>query len=375
MKNLFLTIIAIMVLLSSCVNERTYTIQGNWKNAEGKVVYLKEKIGKKEYTIVDSAVVKSGKFKMVGKLPEIVERTVFIEKNHELVILDSVPININVESIVKKIRDKEIKRLKITLKGSINQELFKKYLEIKKAEMFMMLGVSMAGKKAKETNDNSMLDSIAKMYLKTKKNTKIKTLKLVKDNLDTYFAAIITNSDIAKSQKFDVTKEIYNQLSNRVKASSVGKTLKKTIDRIEKTAIGSIAPDFTLPTLDGKKITLSSLKGKYVIIDFWASWCGPCCRELPTVKRIYDKYKDKGLEIIGLSLDDKKERWTKAIEKYEMTWIQASDLKGWECPVAGLYNVTGIPKVFLLDKEGKIMSSTLRGEELEKEMDKIFEKQ
>ncbi len=371
-KILFLSMAAAILLLSCMQNKRTYTIQGIWKEGDGQVVYLKESIGKKQYEIKDSAVVENGTFLMKGDLPKIVERTLFVDGKQSIVILDSVPITVTCKTVTKDIKGKELKMTDVKIEGSKNQKIFKEYLGLKQAEMFMMLGVSFAGQKAKKENDKAMLDSIAQLYVSTKRSTREKTLKLIKKNPDFYVTAILLKNDVAKSEPLADVKKYYADLSSRVKRSSVGQDLKKVIEQIEMTADGSVAPDFILPDMNGKKVRLSDLRGKYVIIDFWASWCGPCCKEIPTVKSIYEKYNSKGLEILGLSLDHNKDKWLGAIEKYNMPWIQVSDLKGWECEVAKLYNVTGIPRVFLLDKEGKIISSKLRGEELSNKMDELF---
>lgn len=369
MKKILFLGVAVAVVLSSCMkNQRTYTIQGSWEKGDGEIVYLKKNLGNKKYDVVDSAVVKDGVFKMTGALPKIVERTLFVGKKTNNLIMDSVPINVTCKTIIKNIKGKELKRTDVKVEGSKNQKIFHDYLKLKQAEMFMMLGVSMMAKKG----DKKMLDSIAQVYVTTKKNTQEKTLKLITSNPDSYTAAILLKNDVSKSAPLADVKRYYNDLTWIVKKSSVGKELKAEIEKIEKTADGSVAPDFTLPDMNGNEVKLSDLRGKYVIIDFWASWCGPCCKEIPTVKKIFKKYHDKGLEIIGVSLDKGKDKWLGAINKYEMPWIQVSALKGWDCPVAKTYTVTGVPRVFLLDKEGKIISSKLRGEDLAKKMDELF---
>jgi len=132
----------------------------------------------------------------------------------------------------------------------------------------------------------------------------------------------------------------------------------------KKTAIGTAAPDFSLPDTTGKTITLSSFKGKYVLIDFWAAWCGPCRREMPNMLRLYNDFKDKNFIILGVSLDKTRANWVGAIKSDKLPWPQVSDLKFWQSEVAGLYNVKAIPYTVLLDKEGKIVAKNLRGEEL-----------
>ncbi len=136
---------------------------------------------------------------------------------------------------------------------------------------------------------------------------------------------------------------------------------------------GYIAPDFELNTLDGNTMKLSDLRGQYVMIDFWASWCGPCRRENPNVVRMYKKYHEKGFEILGVSLDRNQGSWQAAVEKDNLTWKHVSDLKQWNSVVVPLYNVTGIPKTVLLDKEGKIIATDLRGASLEAKLAELFD--
>ena len=141
----------------------------------------------------------------------------------------------------------------------------------------------------------------------------------------------------------------------------------------ERLAEGKVAPEFSFPTPDGKKkLGPQDFKGKILVLDFWASWCGPCMAEMPNVKEIYKKYHDKGLEILGVSLDSKKEPWVNAIEKNELMWHHVSTLNKFDCPIAGQFRVTGIPRMYILDKDGKIIAQDLRGEELAKKMDELF---
>lgn len=135
---------------------------------------------------------------------------------------------------------------------------------------------------------------------------------------------------------------------------------------------GAVAPDFAQQTPDGKTLKLSDLRGKVVLVDFWASWCGPCRRENPNVKKVYEKYKDKGFEILGVSLDRTKASWEKAIEQDGLPWHHVSDLKGWKNEVAAMYSVSSIPHTILLDQEGKIIVSKLRGAQLEQVLGEIF---
>jgi peroxiredoxin len=135
-----------------------------------------------------------------------------------------------------------------------------------------------------------------------------------------------------------------------------------------RTAVGVVAPDINLSSPEGKPIALSSLKGKYVLIDFWASWCKPCRAENPNVVRMYSEYKSKGFEIFGVSLDKEAGAWKNAIATDGLTWLHVSDLQGWSSSAAKLYNVNSIPQTVLIDKEGKIIAKGLRGMELENKL-------
>jgi len=166
-------------------------------------------------------------------------------------------------------------------------------------------------------------------------------------------------------------KSTYAALAPAAKNSIYGKELGESLRIAAKTGLG-VKPSFTLPDRDGKNLSLASLKGKVVLVDFWASWCGPCRKENPNLVKAYAKYHDKGFEIIGVSLDDKKENWLKAIDADKLVWLHASDLKGWKSDLAAEYGIRSIPTSFLVDTEGKIIGKDLRGDLLEKKLASIF---
>ncbi len=145
------------------------------------------------------------------------------------------------------------------------------------------------------------------------------------------------------------------------------------VERFKKLAIGLTAPDIKMKTATGKEVMLSSLKGKYVLLDFWASWCMPCRVENPNYARLYKKYKASGFEIFSISIDTNLRLWQQAAKRDKISWIDTSDLGGWQSESAKIYNVSSIPANFLLDKNGKIIAKNLRGKELEKKLRELFE--
>ncbi|MCC9138114.1 redoxin domain-containing protein [Pontibacter silvestris] len=190
--------------------------------------------------------------------------------------------------------------------------------------------------------------------------------KFIKANPQTLVSLDALVSLGGAAPEYSEVAPLFNSLSAEVKNSEVGKQYGQALDKLKVTALGATAPDFTQNTPEGKPVKLSDFKGKYVLIDFWASWCGPCRQENPNVVKVYNQYKDKNFTILGVSLDNEKgrEAWLKAINDDQLTWTQVSDLQYWRNEVALQYGVQSIPQNFLIDPNGKIIAKNLRGEAL-----------
>lgn len=168
----------------------------------------------------------------------------------------------------------------------------------------------------------------------------------------------------------------FSGLSKNLRESKTGLAYQKRLDAMRSVDVGAIAPDFTQPDTSGVPVKLSSLKGKYVFLDFWASWCGPCRNENPNVLKAYNKFKGENFTVLSVSLDQtgKKADWLKAIHDDGLTWNQVSDLKFWSNDAAQLYSIRAIPQNFLIDPTGKIIARNIFGNDLQKKLTEIFNK-
>lgn len=172
----------------------------------------------------------------------------------------------------------------------------------------------------------------------------------------------------------DKVEPLFNSLSEQNRSFPSAILLKEDISIARKTGIGRIAMDFTQNDTLGIPVTLTSLRGKYLLIDFWASWCGPCRAENPNLVKVFNKFKDRNFHILGVSLDrpGQKEKWMKAIHDDHLAWTQVSDLQFWDNEVAKQYGIKAIPQNLLLDPEGKIIAKNLKGEELDNKLGEVI---
>ena len=350
-----------LLLALGCEQADTYKITGTWADGNGKTVYLCKMTDDRTLLSVDSAVVQNGTFEMTGPLEQIDRRILVVGNSRDNLLLDDQPIKVNITK-------QENPLIKLTtgadydvqISGSREQAIFMQWKRESKAVFSQVSALKQMEKENELTDGQKSLKALfapkAQSFLDSCRNSLAFTY--------------IIGDDIAKTA--EEGESLYHELTPEVQASYAGQLLLKRIESLRRLSEGHVAPDIELPAPDGTLVKLSSLRGKYVLVDFWASWCGPCLAEAPNVKAIYEDYKDKGFEVYGVSLDTNKEAWEKAIQQHGLHWIHVSSLKGNDA-VTREYNVSGIPCTYLLDKEGRIIGRDLRGQALRDKVTSLFD--
>ncbi len=364
MRNVIVILVFALALISCKSSKNEYSIKGSIAGIEKGKVYLQKIVDGKPVSI-DSTDIVSGKFTFIGKMEMPDLRLLRLDKQTHFAefFLDNASITV--------IANKDsLRSTKIT--GSPSQDIFRIYInEMEKLnkDVNTLRGKYQSAVSSGNTNeaDKAKID-----YQAMIDNNKVFTKNFVKEHSNSVVAAFIAFAQLANQVDIAELDAITSKFPAEISKSEYVLKLKELIQAQKATAIGVIAPDFTMNDPEGKPIQLSSLRGKVVLVDFWASWCGPCRQENPNVVKLYGQFHPKGFEIIGVSLDRTKDQWVKAIKDDNLTWIHVSDLQFWQNAAARLYAVYSIPQSFLLDKDGKIIAKGLRGEELGKKLAELF---
>ena len=361
--------------VSMTVAQVPYQIKGTWDNGAGKTVYLQKYITADSLQTVDSVkVAQDFSFSLKGQVKEEQRMAISCSpRNKAEIFINTTPLQVTIQE--KTVTDKKGRArntCQIAVKGDREQEVLKSGETLSTTASFFQLGKMITLSQALDSKDTTAIDSakykiamIDSLITRSVQNYMDSTRN---DITSTYFFEryLMTNQTLDEVQAF------YDNLTDRVKKSAPGLALKQKMEDMQQVNIGGMAPNFELTTPDGKKLSLYDLRGHIVLLDFWASWCAPCLAEVPNLKAIYEKYHGKGLNILGVSLDEKEAAWKSAIERKGLTWQHVSSLKGWKCPVAQRFKVTGIPRMYIIDAQGKIIAQDLRGEKLAKKMDELF---
>ena len=355
-----------------------YQISGTWTGGEGKKVYLNVfPSGTPESTCIDSVTVASnGTYRLAGNLNEMQPISITIEGNQGFRTLmgDGRPATVNIKEVEYSYKHPDAA---FTIASDTMEHAAAANILTFWGNDFIRK-ISMGGLEGEIERAKTCGDSEKEQTgkIKLQKSIDIRN-KEKNDFLNQYgnclAAPYFIVMNLLKGIPVEEIEAFYNRMGEKAKNSPKGIELKESIARMKALAPGTKAPEFILPAVNGEEFSLKSLRGHIVILDFWASWCAPCIAEMPTVKEIYAKYKDKGLKIVGISMDNSKTAWIKSIDKIQIPWAHTSSLKGMKkCPVAQLYQVYAIPTLYIIDQEGKIIAKDLRGEELKKKIDELF---
>ena len=226
---------------------------------------------------------------------------------------------------------------------------------------------------AAATRDTAVMNSLREEYFELQQEAKDLELNFAKDNPNALISALIIAKALnTKTMPDEEIKAMFDALTPEIQETKVGKSIKTTLEKNAKTAIGNRAPNFSAPTPSGEELALNDVLGKATIVDFWAAWCKPCRAENPNVVKLYDKYREKGLSILGVSLDRREEDWLKAIDDDGLEWHQVSNVRYFD-EIAELYNVSAIPATFILDENGVIVAKNLRGPALEAKISELLQ--
>lgn len=368
MKN-SLKYIAVCFGIISVAHAQKFTISGKLNPSSDQKTIILNYTTADGQEITDSTVIKKGVFSLKGTIDQPTRAGLRLKSTHEkfqpttmdeMAAIDNQEFYLEASTIVVKGTD-QIKSA--TISGGPTQKDFLSLQQQLKPLQDQMAPLSEKMRELFEKNDEKGQNELFPQLRAIRMEMNKVDDSFIKSHPDSYvsFDMVMSQTGMINPATFE---PLFNSLSEHLRNTDKGKAALKELNLAKSLDIGHPAIDFSQETAEGKKIALSSLKGKYVLVDFWASWCGPCRGESPHLVKAYAQFKDKNFEILGVSLDSKKDAWLKAIEDDGLQWLHVSDLKGWKNEVAATYGVRAVPQNYLLDANGIIIAKNLRGEEL-----------
>jgi peroxiredoxin len=365
-KIVLLLITASLFVACNKLEDNEFIIKGTIEGiADGKLAIL-ETLDENGMGVkpTDTAIIKNGKFEFRGSTSEPELRFIQFDSVQGKVVFVIENGEINIKAYKDSIN-------KSVIGGTFNNEQFANYNKEQNAIQKKIADFRTVNKQrmetAMQTNDSVTMNSLRENFMKLNDELKDYNIKFAESNPKAFISVLmIQNMLMQPGTDYEKLEKTYNNLDKSVKDTKPGKSVGELIKNRSSAEVGKAAPEFSAPNPEGKMVSLKESLGKVTIIDFWASWCGPCRKENPNVVALYNELHDKGLNIIGVSLDKEgdAQKWKDAITTDKLVWPQVSNLKYWNEPIAKKYNVQSIPATFILDASGKIVAKDLRGDEL-----------
>jgi peroxiredoxin len=378
MKKILLLLSVTAVMVSCNKSENEYTIAGTATGIEnGKTVILQkpDTLTMGKMVALDTVKIENGKFEIKGTSaePEMYGLLVEGKGNIDLIVEGGkITVEVDKDTIGKS-----------KVSGTYNNEELTKYKKdnatLQKQVQTKVMAFQQANMKkmqdAQAVKDTAVVNALIKENKSLMKPLSDSNFAYAESHPKSFVAVLIAEGFFySEEPNYARIKKVYNNFTSELKNTRPGKAIKQKLDAHDAVEIGNKAPDFSAKSIDGKEVSLKQSMGKVTIVDFWASWCTPCRQENPNVVALYNEFHDKGLNIVGVSLDEAKSeiQWKQAINQDKLTWTQVSNLKGWNDPIAKKYNVRAIPATFILDASGKIVAKDLRGDELKAKVKELL---
>ncbi len=362
-KKIIVISLTLSLLMVSCNNKtsfKQYNIQGQIKGISNFKIYLKKYVGS-GYLTIDSAIVTDGKFHFTGSmcLPELYRITLANSDDYIPVFVENT--NIIINATINKFDS-------AVVSGSASHDLLKHLLASLDSIDNVAKPLYDAYDSAKKIGDSKKVAVIENKIDSNSKFQNIYIKNFVKTHKSSVVSAFVLYKYLSGELELEELVSLNNSLDTALRKSVYVGFLKDQIEIKKKTQVGMPAIDFVLTDTSGTQLKLSSLFGKYILIDFWASWCPSCRQENPNVVSAYKNYKKKGFTVLGVSFDTKRANWIKAIRDDKLEWNHVSDLQGWNNAAGRIYGIRSIPSNILLDPKGVIIAKNVRGTELHKKL-------
>lgn len=384
-NSILLALPALLMLACNNSPKKSGTVvKGTLENSSGETIYL-EAMSDEGLQTIDSAVIAdNGEFELAANIHQkSFFRVKLDDRNFAALVLDSgetAVITGNAADLGNSYK----------VSGSPESELFWEFNRFAMSNMNKQKNIEAEKQKllsefqsfANLNKDSLKIDSLSKVIeprfdslealaAPMKEEAVRYAIGLIDKHTDTYVAMAALNV-LNVNEHFEYFQKVSEALRKKYPTNMAFERFHKFVEQKKSLSDGSMAPEISMKTPEGKELSLSSLRGKTVLIDFWASWCGPCRAESPVLVDLYKKYKGKGFEIFSVSLDKEKDKWLEAIKKDGLAWTHVSDLMYWQSPVVMQYGFDGIPFTCLVDKDGRIIAKGLRGQALEKKLQELL---